>query len=150
MQGTKRGATLLHEICAPESYAMASLLLVHRAWPNVKGPEGTPLAIAVHSSSTHSRGNTPLIELLLAYGANPDTPTYQGGCTCLHKAATFTSPDNERGEVIELLCRFGASVNIRNDKGEHRFTWPVSMEVSPGLVYSLSTGPLSRCGTVAG
>ncbi len=99
------GATPLHEAAQRGNAEVVEALLRHGANPNSRRPENleTPL---------HFAQNGEVVSLLLAYGADLEGRTRQGG-TPLQWAARF-------GLVIamEALIAGGADVNMRDADGE--------------------------------
>jgi ankyrin repeat protein len=89
--------------------AVVMRLIKNGANINVRNHEGdTPLIAAVLD------GNIPLTQILLQYGAQANTQEEENGDTALH-LASFNRGDPH---LAELLIRYGANIEARNNEGD--------------------------------
>ncbi|GFN90724.1 ankyrin repeat domain-containing protein 54 [Plakobranchus ocellatus] len=66
-------------------------------------------------------GNSYFVQLLLRYGARPNTQDLYG-CSPLHLACC---PEFHNIDIIRILLRFGAKVHLKNAQADSPFTiWP--------------------------
>jgi len=130
---TKSGSTPLHMAVANGFKSVAELLLtpmdVNAVTDDVRDQQqhvfkGTALHIAA------SRGDEPLVELLLAHQANPNS-TNNAGDTPLHIAAQLGDP-----KTAELLLANKATVDLINNNGE------TPLDLSAKLGLTSTTGAL--------
>ena len=103
------GFTLLHYACFFSQFAVAKWLLDKGANIHAKTPP--PSLLSPLHSAVAARA-TPIVQLLLAAGADPNVQQ-QGGYTPLMSAASHGEL-----EIMEALIRHGAKINLTDNEGK--------------------------------
>ena len=108
---TLDGDTMLIISIDAEERDIARFLLEHGANPNIIADEGdlTPLLVAK---------TAPVIDLLVAHGAELDYQEAADGNTALHERAGYP-PTAENYDAVRALLRHGASTKLENNQGRN-------------------------------
>ncbi len=121
---------------ATESTALVARLLLSDADPNIVISHGQT---ALHLAASLSRADVEITSLLLRHGADFLATTTERGIQPLHVALRFG-----RGDVCDLLLKYGASVNAPMNSG----VTPVMLATYYGHKMALRF-LVSRCGDLS-
>ena len=119
--GRANETRLAHWASSGDLYQVRALLTRHADVNRPSGDTATPLIRA------SLRGHLPVVDVLLAHGANPDVAD-ECGRTALHYAAGC-----DQSTIVRRLVQAGANVNSRDAQG----LTPLAMAAARGLVTTI-------------
>ena len=113
--------TPLHSAAYSANLEAFQILLEHNADPNLQDHNGETPLYRIISGYHPTKGNAvEIVRLLLAHGTDPNIrPRTRHSSTPLHEASRVSS----RGllDIAQLLLSYGATVDVKNNKGQTPF-----------------------------